>query len=63
MEPQQAHFTVSRSFLIFFNLFRPETRLGAYVNSAPGGHLVLKWRRMNVDATSSRRIDVNTTSF
>ena len=27
------------------------------------GHLVPKWRRINVDATSSRRIDVNTVSF
>ena len=26
------------------------------------GHLVPKWRRINVDATSSRRTDVNTTS-
>ena len=29
----------------------------------PRGHLVPKWRRINVDATSSRRIDVDTTSF
>ena len=25
--------------------------------------MVPKWRRVNVDATSSRRIDINTTSF
>ena len=29
----------------------------------PTGHTVPKWRRLNVDATSSRRIDVDTTSF
>ena len=29
----------------------------------PSGHLVTKWRCIDVDATSSRRIDVNTTSF
>ena len=29
----------------------------------PSGHLVPNWRRVNVDATSSSRIDVNTTSF
>ena len=29
----------------------------------PSGHLVSKWRYIDVDATSSRRIDVNTTSF
>ena len=33
------------------------------IESYPSGHLVWKWRRINVDATSSRRIDVNTTSF
>ena len=32
-------------------------------DNVPSGHLVPKWRRINVDATSSRRIDVNTTSF
>ena len=31
--------------------------------SPPSGHLVPKWRRINVDATSSRRIDIYTTSF
>ena len=34
-----------------------------YNDSIPSGHLVRKWRRINVDATSSRRINVNTTSF
>ena len=29
----------------------------------PSGHTTLKWRRINVDATWSRRIDVGTTSF
>ena len=29
----------------------------------PSGHLVPKRRRINVDATSSRRIDVNAMSF
>ena len=29
----------------------------------PSGHTTLKWRRINVDATWSRRIDVDTTSF
>ena len=29
----------------------------------PSGHLVPKWRHIKVDATSSRRIDVNMTSF
>ena len=29
----------------------------------PSGHTTLKWRRVNVDATWSRRIDVDTTSF
>ena len=29
----------------------------------PSGHLVQKWRRINVDTTWSRRIDVDTTSF
>ena len=29
----------------------------------PSGHTTLKWRRSNVDATWSRRIDVDTTSF
>ena len=29
----------------------------------PSGHLVRKWRRINVDATWLRRIDVDTTSF
>ena len=29
----------------------------------PNGHTTLKWRRINVDATWSRRIDVDTTSF
>ena len=29
----------------------------------PSGHLVQKWRRMNVDATWWRRIDVDPTSF
>ena len=29
----------------------------------PIGLIVPKWRRIDVDATSSRRIDVNTTSF
>ena len=33
------------------------------VTVIPSGHLVPKLRRINVDATSSRRIDVNTTSF
>ena len=30
---------------------------------APSRHTTLKWRRINVDATWSRRIDVDTTSF
>ena len=30
---------------------------------SPSGHLVPVRRRINVDATSSRRIDANTTSF
>ena len=29
----------------------------------PSRHTTLKWRRINVDATRSRRIDVDTTSF
>ena len=29
----------------------------------PSGHTTLKWRRINVDATWSRRSDVDTTSF
>ena len=29
----------------------------------PSGHTTLKWRRINVDATWLRRIDVDTTSF
>ena len=29
----------------------------------PSGHTTLKWRRINVDATWSRRIDVDTMSF
>ena len=29
----------------------------------PSGHTTLKWRHINVDATWSRRIDVDTTSF
>ena len=39
---------------------------GGKQQQAPHGlvmHLVPKWRRSNVDATSSRRIDVNTMSF
>ena len=32
-------------------------------STRPTGQFVPKWRRINVDATSSRRIDVNTTSF
>ena len=31
--------------------------------TVPSGHTTLKWRRINVDATWSRRIDVDTTSF
>ena len=34
-----------------------------YFNYHPNGHTTLKWRRINVDATWSRRIDVDTTSF
>ena len=33
------------------------------LKSLPSGHLVRKWRRINVDATWLRRIDVDTTSF
>ena len=29
----------------------------------PSGHMVPKWRRINVDAMLSRRISINTTSF
>ena len=32
-------------------------------HGAPQWHTTLKWRRINVDATWSRRIDVGTTSF
>ena len=34
-----------------------------YCQVHPSGYLVPKWRRVDVDATLSRRIDVNTTSF
>ena len=42
-----------------------ETFLSIYVYmySIPNRHTTLKWRRINVDATWSRRIDVDTTSF
>ena len=33
------------------------------VDPFPSGHTTLKWRRINVDATWSRRMDVDTTSF
>ena len=33
------------------------------IRALPSGHTTLKWRRINVDATWSRRIDVDTTSF
>ena len=37
---------------------------GSRVNkNSPSGHLVPKWHRISVDATLSRRIGVNTTSF
>ena len=36
---------------------------GDYLGEYPSGHTTLKWRRINVDATWSRRIDVDTTSF
>ena len=39
---------------------RPCRYLSVY---QPSRHTALKWRRINVDATWSRRIDVDTTSF
>ena len=36
---------------------------GHLLSTEPSGHTTLKWRRTNVDATWSRRIDVDTTSF
>ena len=39
-------------------------KLFEYVHAnSPSVDMVPKWRRINVDATSSRRIDVHTTSF
>ena len=34
-----------------------------WLMTPPSGHTTLDWRRINVDATWSRRIDVDTTPF
>ena len=39
------------------------THFGEKTSRGVGGHLMPKWRHINVDATPSHRIDVNTTSF
>ena len=53
---------VQMEFVILFYFFEHKVTVSPS-SSPPSGHLVWKWRRINVDATSSRRIDVNTTSF
>ena len=55
-----------QSFPIAISVEFPSVASNVILNGRmmiPSGHLVPKWRRSNVDATSSRRIDVNTTSF
>ena len=46
-----------------YNPTRPDSGLFYTLIFYPSRHTTLKWRRINVDATWSRRIDVDTTSF
>ena len=56
-------YTVLMLLMLFFSWHGSFTSICTCTLIAPSGHTTLKWRRINVDATWSRHIDVDTTSF